>query len=112
MHIFQGISAWSRSVDAFKTALECLPQEKSTEAEKQMRIAFTESLTTSQKALDTPVSPEKMTYVTQGQKLPWQKAEALEKELLDSHKPSSVRYISKFLYGDLSLPMFSNVHPL
>ncbi|KJA14493.1 hypothetical protein HYPSUDRAFT_49121 [Hypholoma sublateritium FD-334 SS-4] len=87
---YYGISAWSRSVDALETALECLPpQEHSTEAEKQMRIAFAESLTKSQKEVDTPVSPERMTYVMKDQKLPWEKAAALEKELLGSNKASS-----------------------
>ncbi|KAF8958005.1 hypothetical protein BDZ97DRAFT_1906614 [Flammula alnicola] len=76
-------------VNAWTTALACLPSEsQSTETDKKLRVQFTEGLRKAERASNTPVDQGQMMYGKMDE-MPWNKAIALEQELVDAKEISS-----------------------
>lgn len=88
---------WSQSVDAWKNALGCLPQDESaTELDKRLQVQFSESLKEAEEALNTPINPSFYT-APKGTELPWHRAKDLEQKFIAANKLSSVSLTVDFM---------------
>ncbi|PPQ92548.1 hypothetical protein CVT25_010381 [Psilocybe cyanescens] len=85
------LTSYGKSVNAWETALKCLPPlEQSSETDKKLRAQFTAGLAEAQKEKDTPIMQnETMRHVPAGQQMPWHRAAAMESELIAQQKVSS-----------------------
>lgn len=90
----KALGSWSKSVDAWKEALSCLPTESEgdslTETDKRLQLQFTEGLAKAEQALAGPEEPIGTTFMKTDE-MPWQRAEAVVDQFAAEQKVSSVK---------------------
>ncbi|KJA23167.1 hypothetical protein HYPSUDRAFT_163391 [Hypholoma sublateritium FD-334 SS-4] len=87
---FRALAAYDASVNAWKTALECLPpKEQSNESQKTLRAQFAAGLAKARKAQNTPIDQDRMIPLANDKNMPWTKAAELEADYVAKQKHSS-----------------------
>jgi hypothetical protein len=94
----KALSSWTRCIDAWETALSCLPEEQDnlSAEEAKLKIQFQEGLKKAQAASKKP--PQVIVIPSSGSKqLPWQRAAAMQAKLIADHNVASSVRVSYFL---------------
>ncbi|KAJ6601430.1 hypothetical protein DFH09DRAFT_1490793, partial [Mycena vulgaris] len=90
-----GLGLWDKCINAWETALSCIPSQDLTSGQKALQGQFREGLKASKAAKANPPPPSRLVGVPLGRgkndirKMPWVRAAALEKKVLATQKQSS-----------------------
>lgn len=97
------LSSWTRCIDAWETALSCLPteQDKLSAEEARLKAQFQEGLRKAQAAKEKP--PQVFVIPSSGAKqLPWQRATAMQAKLIADHNVASSGFVIFYAYQEFS----------
>lgn len=90
----EALGSWSKCVDAWKEALNCLPSGSEgnslTETDKRLQLQFTEGLAKAEQGLADSKKPMGTTFMKTDE-MPWQRAEAVVDRFRAEQKVSSVK---------------------